>query len=535
MSALTLHDLAQAPPPDVVQSDVCVIGAGPVGLTLARALAAKHRSVALLERGPALAIAQNNNPEIVFDRRLYRGATAGRAFGAGGTSALWGGQLLPVREVDLQERIQIAAPAWPLSRTELDPYFAALESWLRVMPGSYDALQFAADQDHAVADLRWSEWQPRFSKWIPFGLRNIYGAYSSALAESTSFRGFVNAPVHSWVMQGGNGTRRVTEISARSTGGHEVSVRARKYVICAGALESARCVLEMNEAAGGLRSGADDLVGRFLHDHLSVRLARVKIVNHAKFQRLFAPVFVGKTMRSLRMELSAEFLSLQRLPALYAHFLAETAENSGFAVLRDVFRGLQQGKLGQVFGHAWRIPRAIPGIAEILLERFVHRRLSFPRDADVFLHCDFEQTPLHENRIYLGARAAGGNRTLHIDWDLSDDAVRIATAVQSAFRRLWTDNELDEVARLEFIDFAAAARPDTSNFHDIYHPAGTTRMSSSPLTGVVDPNLLIYGTDNAYVAGSAVFPSMGAANPTFTAMALALRLAALIDRQLKDG
>jgi choline dehydrogenase-like flavoprotein len=531
VSALTPRDLARESVSGVVESDVCVIGAGPVGLTLARALAHKHRSVTFLERGSARAICQADTDETAFDRRPYRGATAGRAFGAGGTSALWGGQLLPVREADLHERAQIAAPAWPLSYADLEIHFATLESWLQVTPGSY-ALPFAAEQRHALADLRWAEWQPRLSKWIPFGRRNMYGAFDSALGASPSLRGFLNARVHGWALQRVNGRQRVTGLSARSINGHTVSVRAQAYVICAGTLESTRCVLELNEAAGGLGNGVDDLTGRFLHDHLSVRLARIKILNRARFQRLFAPFFADNTMRSLRMEPSSEFLSRERLPALYAHFLAETAEDSGFALLRDVFRGIQQSKIDAVWGSARRIPWALPSIAEILFDRFMRRRLSFPRDAEVYLHCDFEQAPLRENRIYLGEMGADGHRQLHIDWDLGGDAARVATAVQSAFRRLWAENSLDDVARLEFVDFEADAAPATTNLYDIYHPAGTTRMSSNPSTGVVDPNLLIHGTTNTYVVGSAVFPSMGAANPTFTAMALALRLAAFIDREL---
>jgi choline dehydrogenase-like flavoprotein len=503
-----------------------------VGLTLARALADKDRSVTLLDRGPARAVGQAASQETAFDRRPYRGATAGRAFGAGGTSALWGGQLLPAREADLHERAQIASPAWPVAHAELAPYFATLESWLQVMPGSY-ALQFAADQSHPLANLRWTDWAPRFTKWIPFHHRNIYGAFGRALAASKSIRGFLNARVHSWQCERIDGRQRVTEVTARSENGHAVSVRAQAYVICAGALESARCVLEMNEAAGGLGEGVAEFAGRFLHDHLSVRLAQVSIVDHTAFQRLFAPVFVNKTMRSLRMELSNDFLSREGLPALYAHFQAEAAEGSGFALLRDIFRGLQRGQLGAAFTGAWRIPRALPGVAEILVERFVRRRLPFPRAGAVALYCDFEQTPRRENRLYLGKVGSDGHRTLHIDWDLGDNAARIATAVQSAFSRFWAANGLADIARLEFLDFTPDAAVAPSNFYDIYHPAGTTRMSLDSKTGVVDPNLLVFGTSNAFVAGSGVFPSMGAANPTFTSMALGLRLAAHLDRSLQ--
>jgi choline dehydrogenase-like flavoprotein len=64
---------------------------------------------------------------------------------------------------------------------------------------------------------------------------------------------------------------------------------------------------------------------------------------------------------------------------------------------------------------------------------------------------------------------------------------------------------------------------------------GTTRMGATPRTGVVDPEGRLFGVDNLFVAGSSVFPTCGAANPTFTLTALALRLAERIDRELTGG
>ncbi len=60
---------------------------------------------------------------------------------------------------------------------------------------------------------------------------------------------------------------------------------------------------------------------------------------------------------------------------------------------------------------------------------------------------------------------------------------------------------------------------------DMKHPSGTTRMSASPRTGVVDANCRVHGVENLYIAGSSVFPTVGHANPTLTIVALAARLA----------
>ena len=57
------------------------------------------------------------------------------------------------------------------------------------------------------------------------------------------------------------------------------------------------------------------------------------------------------------------------------------------------------------------------------------------------------------------------------------------------------------------------------------HAGSTCRMSTNPADGVVDPTLRVHGVDNLYVCSNAVFPAIGAVNPTLTLTALALRLA----------
>jgi choline dehydrogenase-like flavoprotein len=57
-------------------------------------------------------------------------------------------------------------------------------------------------------------------------------------------------------------------------------------------------------------------------------------------------------------------------------------------------------------------------------------------------------------------------------------------------------------------------------------------MSFDPVTGVVNPNAELWGTQGLFVAGAAIFPTSGFANPTLMAVALAFRLAEhLVQRQ----
>jgi len=61
---------------------------------------------------------------------------------------------------------------------------------------------------------------------------------------------------------------------------------------------------------------------------------------------------------------------------------------------------------------------------------------------------------------------------------------------------------------------------------------GGTRMHGDPRQGVVDADARVHGIANLYVAGSSLFPTGGAANPTFTLVALALRLADHLNRRI---
>ena len=49
-------------------------------------------------------------------------------------------------------------------------------------------------------------------------------------------------------------------------------------------------------------------------------------------------------------------------------------------------------------------------------------------------------------------------------------------------------------------------------------------MSDNPQTGVVDKNCKVFGLSNLYISSSSVFTTSSIVNPTYTIIALSLRL-----------
>jgi choline dehydrogenase-like flavoprotein len=135
-----------------------------------------------------------------------------------------------------------------------------------------------------------------------------------------------------------------------------------------------------------------------------------------------------------------------------------------------------------------------------------------------------EQVPNPDSRVRLSDRTDRfGMPKLLIDWRYTELDVR---TVATGLRLLRQDVSRSAVGEL-------ALEPDEADIEQVIrrdgayggHHIGTLRMGRDQATGVVDTNCRVFGVGNLYVAGSAVFPTSGQANPTLTIVAMATRLA----------
>src|SRR5687768_8895029 len=106
--------------------DVCIVGAGPAGISLALELAKKNTRVALCEAGGFDMSEESQGcyeGETVGDPYFALTATRLRYFG--GTTGHWAGWSHTLEEVDFRRKDRINPLAhWPIGKADLDPYLA---------------------------------------------------------------------------------------------------------------------------------------------------------------------------------------------------------------------------------------------------------------------------------------------------------------------------------------------------------------------------------------------------------------------------
>ena len=119
--------------------DVCIIGAGPAGITLARRLAARGFDVALLEGG-GLEWSEESQDVAVGESvgLAYPDLDVARVRCFGGSSGHWNGLCRAFEAADMRPRPQNPLSGWPIGRADLDPYQAEVAEILDLVPDGDD-------------------------------------------------------------------------------------------------------------------------------------------------------------------------------------------------------------------------------------------------------------------------------------------------------------------------------------------------------------------------------------------------------------
>jgi choline dehydrogenase-like flavoprotein len=511
-------DLHEIPSEQKFQSDLCIVGGGIAGLVLADALRGSGRRVDLLEAG---GVREEAESQALYSAEMagvpHLGTTEGRFRMYGGSSTRWGGQLLPLADHDFQARPHVPGSGWSLDPAELSPYLNRCEALLGTNHAPFDASLI--DQLPAPGpQLSDPDLQPRFSKWASFSFRNVATTLGSRCEADPHIRVFVHASVTSLELESGG--RRVQGLTVRTLRGGHFTFTARQVVIAAGTIESTRLLL-----ASGIGNHSDQL-GRWFHDHLSIKAATLYPHDRRCFLQRFAPWFIGPTRHTLKLESTAAWQTRKCCLNVMGHLVFEAPGTSGFAWLRHQLQARQRGEVlleAAPAPYIEKLPAESFDLLYLAWKAAVRRRRWCPAAAAITLYIDSEQQPNPESRIRLSSqRDALGMPKAVVDWHWGEPERHSFACYQQLFDRQW------QAWNIGLIDWHQSFESDSgwqADVSDINHLMGGTRMSVSPQQGVVDAQLRVHGITNLYVASCSVFPTGGSSNPTLTLMQLTLRLA----------
>ncbi|PRY66662.1 choline dehydrogenase-like flavoprotein [Vreelandella songnenensis] len=463
--------------------DVCVIGGGAAGVSVAVTLAGRGHRVLMCEGGDAQFSERSQDSyrgEVQGDTYLPLESTRLRHLG--GSTNHWGGVCRPFDAYDFTAKPAAPETAWPIGREQLTPYFDAAAALLELDP-------IPADTPIAGSALQ----RIHFSLGAPVRVQH---KYADTLQDSEHLLCCLTANLMGLETQNG----RVSHATFSNYAGEQQTVRARYFVLACGGIDNARLLLWCNQQTQGKLIPQADTLGRYWMEHPHATVGQALI---------FKPEALG-------------------LDEAYNVFLSPDEDALASRQMLNCGLRLHRMNAEATQGLMEQLSSLAPALGEQITAWQQEGRVMH----GAMLRAAWEQEPRFENRIELGEeRDALGIPRSRLVWEQSElDRHTIRESML-----LLGEYLLDEdTGRIQLTDWLAAlpvVLPTDGEIAGRHHMGGT-RMSHTPEQGIVNSDCRLFAQDNVYVAGSSVFASAGHANPTLTLVQLALRLCDHLEQRL---
>lgn len=523
--------------------EVCIVGGGPAGITLAREFIDQKIQVCLLESG-GFELEQDiqslADGKVIGD--LYPNLSEARCRQFGGTAHTWkspidpkqyGFRCLPLDRIDFEQRDWLPYSGWPLKRSDLDPYYQRAHQVCRLGAFTYNvedwektsACQLPLNSDRLMTTM---------SQFAP---RSIFThEYREEIGRTNNIITLLHATVIE--IETDAAAKHITRLRVACSPEKQFWISAKVFVLATGGIENARLLLLSNRVQKTGLGNQNDLVGRFFMERRQISCGVLYPYSRHLFDRtsLYDISNVNRVPVMGLVTLSENLMHREQLLNFGAqllpkpHFYQREATCSLKTLLKSVYHAKPPKDILKHFGNVvtggdyiaaaafWAAIRRLPGLERGHLSYLKYEKRRFSM-FDVV--CQFEQAPAPNNRVVLSHERDRLNQNkAEVHWRLNDIDLYTIERV----KKIWTEEII--LAGLGKLQSVEAQKSEAlALYPPSCHHMGTTRMHDNPRYGVVNADCRVHGIENLYIAGSSVFPTSGYANPTLTIIALAIRLA----------
>ncbi|WP_154224226.1 GMC oxidoreductase [Marinicella rhabdoformis] len=483
MMLLNLNEIGQ----QQIESDVCIIGAGAAGITMALKLEALGIKTTLLEGG-GLTYPKPGTHDL-YDAEIgnkFYPVQASRLRYLGGSTNHWGGWSRKLDHFDFMDKPYFDGAGWPIDRNEVNKYYSEAANICEIP--NLDAAHngyYKKQLTDGVINWKNTDFTNKFFVFSP------PTRFGSKYLEDLKSAKHVNTILHANATNLLFLNNRVTGVKAQSLNGNSLTVKAKLTVCAMGGLENPRFLLnQKNETfKNGVGNHSDNL-GRYFMDHPGFQPIDLLLPTELKYK-----------LHQFESQKVMPVLSMSK-EALLNHKL------NNFCVLLNRTKDSEflPGEYGK---NPWF---QTPGKMGNYRSQFI-----------------FEPSPCKESRVTLtNEKDQLGMLKLKLDWQFNkrdfDSVERIIGLLTTALgsRHLGRVNW-----HKQFNSETIAA------IGGGMHHAGTTIMANNSDDGVVDQNCKVHQCEGLYVTGNSVFSNVGFSNPTLTIVALSLRLCEHIQKELQ--
>lgn len=486
------YDAQKEEIPKNINTQICIVGAGATGLTLATYFAnQKQKKVLLIESGGEQVDSQTMalNEMLMTGIPLSNPPNTSRMRFLGGSTNCWGGWSRLISEDVVTN--------WPISFKELSDQTPDVNKIFCLHDGNFD-------QPSAWYRFK-DQYQVDWGEDFEVGIRQIraerlWGTHKTKLKESQNVEILYNANAYNIHFKDDNET--IDSLECKSLNDHNYIVKADTFILACGGLENPLLLLNFDRLHNGLLKRKTSTIGLYYSDH------HEPSINYYPLS-CFLPVFKNfhedqKMYHWVRMFFALnkkKFPEIKIPIALSMQFHPQCLHRTqwDFENLYDRI---------SIEDSNFDIPKKKK--SEVILQE---------EKADIL----YAPTPSASNNISLSEKILPtghyqGKLTYNL---LQEDLQQLRLAIK-IYEQIFRKNNL---ARLKIGAFNLKFYANPKVYPNGRHHMGGTRMGLTSKTGVVDKDLKMFGTSNLYIVGPGVFPSFDWMGPTYTAAALSIRLA----------
>ena len=499
-------------------ASVVVIGAGAVGLYAASQLAGRGCRVIVIESGNS-DLGGFAAETYTTVGRAHAGIRLGRGRNLGGTTSLWGGQLVEFQRVDFDGRSWLPGSKWPVSYDEIAPYYRPTYQNLgmaaRVLDDDLVWQSVSCKRPDLGADFevfltRWMK-TPNFAELFA---RQIQADERMSVLTGHTAVGF----------QGAGG--RLQAVRVVNEKGQSNWIKGDDFILAAGTIENSRLLLHTaRDPCWDAPWRRNRNLGRYFQDHLGGIVASFHPVDKRQFFKMFCNLVYAGYKFQPKIRMSNEVLRRKETYNVQAFFGFESQVSEHLVYLKQFLKAALYGRRPSGMNDLFR--KGLGGARYLLPLMWKYtwdHRVFVPSTDKINLQVQAEHAPCAESCIRIDESVVDscGLPRVILDWRLAGNEITPIREFAIQIRDALRTSGIGEL-RIDG-DLLSLNQAFLAKLGDTYHQAGGTIMAASEQDGVVDRNLRVFGTENLSVTGASIFRTASNANTTFTALAFTTRL-----------